>query len=212
VIGFLAELLQALLSLALRTKEEEGHRDALSAPVKEPEKVPPTAEDIVPADLFSEQPAQATTLATLSTTALIPGCRNFTWHEALWLPTWGRHARPEDGLSDQVLKNLEHCFQKLQLIRDYFGRPISVHVAYRPEAYNRQIGGAKSSAHMAKTPGVAAVDFHVHGIECLVACQKLIQDNKLEEWGIRLEDNGEDAGWVHMDTRTPGPAGRFFKP
>lgn len=139
----------------------------------------------------------------------IPGCTYFTWREALWLPQWKRAANEQDGLTQEILDNLTHLFQKLDKVRVFFAKPISVHVAYRSPVYNAlpMIKGAKNSAHV---KGMA-VDFHVVGIDCDTTRSIIMQNNMLEEWGMRMEQN-PGGRWIHLDTREPGPSGRYFKP
>jgi len=137
----------------------------------------------------------------------IPGCPHFTWKEALWLPQWNRSANEEDGLNDEILGNLEATFRALESLRAFFGKPIKVHVAYRPDAYNRLVKGAKNSAH---TKGMA-VDFSIPGLSCDDVREKIIQNKLLEALGLRME-NLSGSNWIHVDTREPGPGGRFFKP
>ena len=62
--------------------------------------------------------------------------RNFTLKEF----------RCRDG-SDRVLVDVDFVRDKLQAIRDCFNAPVTVNSAYRTEAYNKKIGGAKSSYH-----------------------------------------------------------------
>lgn len=54
--------------------------------------------------------------------------------------------RCKDG-SDRVLVDVDFVKNKLQAIRDYFNAPVTVNSAYRTEAYNAKIGGAKASYH-----------------------------------------------------------------
>lgn len=133
----------------------------------------------------------------------------FTFKEALWLPRWNRMANPSDGLTQDVINNLVTIFKIMDKVREFIGKPIHVHCAYRPEAYNKLVGGSKASAHMCLN-GLAAVDWSVKGIPCETIRQQLIP--KLEEFGIRLENNGPDGNWLHVDLRKPGPGGRYFKP
>jgi uncharacterized protein YcbK (DUF882 family) len=129
----------------------------------------------------------------------------FTYKEALWLPQWNRCATAEDGLTDEHTQNLKDLFTIMDEVRELFGTPVIVHVSYRPQIYNAQVNGSKRSSHMEGK----AVDFHVKGLNCDEARAKLLP--KLDELGLRME-NLPNSGWVHLDTRTPGPAGRFFKP
>lgn len=134
--------------------------------------------------------------------------KHFTYKEALYLPAWKRVAKKKDGLTPDIVNNLKTLFDKMDLVREYFGSPIVVHVAYRPEEYNKLIGGAKNSSHVA---GMAC-DFHVKGVSCDEARERIIKDNKLEEWGMRMEDL-PGSNWVHLDIRQPAPGrSRFFKP
>lgn len=142
-----------------------------------------------------------------------PISKYFSWKNALFLPTWERFALESDGLSDDVLDRLLHLFLKLDQVRDFLGKAIIIHVAYRPPAYNVAIGGAKDSAHQALREMEAAADFHVQGMPVLEAQKRIYYENKLDEWEMRMENNGKGAGWIHLDTRVPPPGGkRFFKP
>lgn len=138
---------------------------------------------------------------------LIPGCKHFTWKEALWLPQWNRAADDTDGVTDEHLENIKNTAQWMDQIREYFGKPINVHCWLRPEKYNELVHGAKGSQHMIGH----AVDFDVVGMSCDDARQKILDDGKLDEMGLRMEDM-PGSNWVHLDDRAPGPGGRYFKP
>lgn len=100
----------------------------------------------------------------------------------------------------------------MDLVREYFDRPIIIHVCYRSREYNKLVGGAKSSAHLAINPGEAAVDFHVSGISCDDSREKIIQDKKLEGWGFRMEKL-PGSNWIHLDSRKPAEGRpRYFLP
>lgn len=134
---------------------------------------------------------------------------HFTWNEALYLPTWKRLANEQDGLNAEIKENLVKLFSLLDQIRDHFNSPINIHCAYRPEAYNAQIGGAANSAHKY---GMAA-DFDVSGWDCEKARQDLLSSGLLEQLNLRMENNGPSAQWVHLDYREVPPGGhRYFIP
>lgn len=142
-----------------------------------------------------------------------PISKHFTYKEALWLPSWARMGNASDGLDDKVIARLQYLTSKMDLVREYFNKPINVHVTWRPAAYNTQVNGAKNSAHCAAQDVDAAMDFDVIGLSCDDVKAMILKDNKLEEWGMRMEDNGKGASWVHLDTRAPLPGHpRFFKP
>jgi hypothetical protein len=137
----------------------------------------------------------------------------FTYHEFLWLPSWNRLADESDGLDDDVVDRLKVLAEKLDIVREYFDKPIRIHVAYRPAKYNAQIGGAKSSAHCAAVNMEAAVDFDVIGLTCDEAKAMILQDDKLADWDMRMEDLPQGSGWIHLDTRPLIPGhNRCFKP
>lgn len=142
---------------------------------------------------------------TLLTT---PISKHFTYRDALWLPSWNRAATEADGLTEEILSNLITLFQKLDQVRDFFGMPIIVHVAYRPEAYNKLIGGALGSAHMIGK----AVDFHVYGSTCDAAKIKINENNLLETLNLRMEHNPPGSGWVHLGNDWQEGHSRYFIP
>lgn len=139
---------------------------------------------------------------------LIPGCQHFTWKEALYLPQWKLMADESTGVTEEIKANLIKTFQWMEKVREWIGSPISVHIAWRSEDYNALVKGAKTSQHLYGN----AVDFSVPSMTCDAFKAKMLAENKLEEWNLRMEDNGAGAGWIHLDDRQPGPAGRFFKP
>ena len=63
-----------------------------------------------------------------------------------------------DG-SDKIMISLR-LVHILQCIRDHFGKPVTVNSAYRTEAYNAKVGGAKASQHLRGT----AADITVNGV------------------------------------------------
>lgn len=131
---------------------------------------------------------------------------HFSVKEALWLPHWNRMTTEEDGLTSDIKENLITLCQKLDQVRDYFQLPINIHVMFRPIEYNKEIGGAKNSSHCL---GKAA-DFDIQGMNCDDVRERIVLNNKLEEWVMRLEDKpGSD--WCHLDFSDVINS-RFFKP
>lgn len=116
-----------------------------------------------------------------------------TWHQALYLPSWGRHAKPSDVTNasmDDVLANIEKQAAALQKVSNHFGKSIHVHCWLRPPAYNKQIGGAGNSAHLRGT----ATDFHMEGLTAEAVRKVLKANPKL------YPGTGENSvSWVHID-------------
>jgi len=131
----------------------------------------------------------------------------FTFREALWLPSWGRLADDNDGLTDDAIGRLKNLFFKMDIVRGYFGQPIVVHCAYRPLEYNALVKGARNSPHLFGD----AVDFHIENVSCDDAKQNILDNRMLSTWGMRMERGTTD--WIHLDQR-PVPEGgnRYFNP
>lgn len=132
----------------------------------------------------------------------------FSWTEALFLSSWKRLANEEDGLNDEIKSNLTKLFEKMDKIREHFGKPITIHVAYRPKEYNVLVKGAKNSAHIY---GMAC-DFHVKDMKCDDVRQNILDNKLLDTLELRME-NLPGSSWIHLDLRSvPNGGNRFFNP
>lgn len=136
----------------------------------------------------------------------------FAWHEALLLPSWQAMHIP----TQQEIDNITKSAQMMDIVREYLNTPLIVHVWLRPilnnpssshngQDYNAFIGGAPNSAHKIGL----AVDFNPKDMTCEQGRQLLLP--KLEEFNIRMENNGVDANWIHLDL-APVVHSRFFIP
>lgn len=148
-----------------------------------------------------------------------PSCpisKYFSVREALWLPKWNRMAKKSDGLNSEVMSNIAaFAVCHMDQVRDFVGIPIHVHCWYRPQTYNERVGGAISSAHMSLGDW-SACDWSSDvensesiGKSCDILKASLLP--YLAEWGIRMENNGTGAEWIHLDSRPPSP-NRYFTP
>ena len=50
--------------------------------------------------------------------------------------------------SDRILIDVDFVKEKLQAIREHFGKPVTINSAYRNEDYNRKVGGSSGSYHI----------------------------------------------------------------
>lgn len=134
----------------------------------------------------------------------------FTIKEAFYLPRWKRLAEPKDGLSEAAFETVKKFLNEfLDPVREFMDSPMIVHCCYRPVEYNKVVGGAARSAHLA-IDGHAAMDFHFKNFGCDYARSLLV--DHLEAFGLRMEDK-IGAGWLHLDNRPVPPGGkRFFLP
>jgi len=148
---------------------------------------------------------------------------HFTVKEAIWLPQENRAASGEE-LTEEIKANLIETFNWLEKVRVWIGLPIIVTIALRTLKYhlalyerinakNRAEGKPEVRVPMgSKHLNGTAVDFQVARMSCDDVRKKILDEKKLEEWNLRMENNGEGSNWVHLDSGKPGPSGRYFKP
>lgn len=117
----------------------------------------------------------------------IHSCKHFIWAEALWLNSIQAYAMP----TQKQIFNIIKTARALDVIRDYYNKPIEVTSWLRPKMYNTAIGGALKSAHLS---GIA-VDFVIKGIPSSAIREDLKNNKKI--WPGRLELN--NTPHVHVD-------------
>lgn len=93
----------------------------------------------------------------------------------------------ETSIDDQLV-------QRLQQIRDHFGKPVTINSGYRCAVHNKKVGGASASRH---TKGQAA-DIVVKDVSP-VEVAKYAESIGVN--GIGLYDTTKDGHFVHIDTR-----------
>ena len=101
----------------------------------------------------------------------------------------------------EELANCQELAENLQILREHLGRPIRIISGYRPPEYNRRIGGAKRSQHIA----AKAADIKVTGMapaEVHAVVLKLIKSGEMKQGGV-----GKYSTFVHYDIR--GTAARW---
>jgi Peptidase M15 len=135
----------------------------------------------------------------------------FSVQNCLFLPTWGRMATEADGLNDEVKNNLINLCTKMDEIKEFLGCGLNIHCIYRPPAYSPLVGGTATDVH---TQGLA-IDFDCNKYFSTDQVKEKFNkpngdDSILEKFGIRMEDNGPSAGWIHIDIHAVGYL-RFFK-
>ena len=96
-----------------------------------------------------------------------------------------------DG-ADKVLVDVD-LVAKLQDLRTYLNKPITITSGYRTDSYNKQCGGADNSYHLKGQ----AVDIYCSGVKPLVIAL-CAEFNGLGGVGIYLNRTQE---FVHIDTR-----------
>ncbi|MBO5208472.1 MAG: glycoside hydrolase family protein [Lachnospiraceae bacterium] len=108
--------------------------------------------------------------------------------------------RCKDG-SDKILVDVDFVKDKLQKIRDHFGAPVTINSAYRTVTYNKKVGGASKSYHMAgqafdivvkgKTPAEVARYAQQIGVTGIIQYNSFVHvDSRNTKYWAR-NDNGK---------------------
>ena len=146
-----------------------------------------------------------------------PDCaisKYFKVREALLLPKFGIMHVP----NEQEQWNIYFLAGKLDIVREYIGRPIQVHCFIRPvkinapgtpyheQNYNQLVGGAQNSAHIYGN----ACDFNFEGRDTAEGCQEMrdLLIPKLADFGLRMEDR--IGPWLHMDRNKVPAGGNYY--
>jgi zinc D-Ala-D-Ala carboxypeptidase len=137
-----------------------------------------------------------------------PVTEHFSVKDCLYFPRWGRLAITADGLTSEILAACQALASNLETVRAWYGCPLLVHCWFRNVPYNLLVGGARGSAHL---EGLA-VDFSPATGSCRDFIQRVLAEQCLAEWGMRMENNGPYPSWVHLDLRAPGASGTYFVP
>ena len=133
-------------------------------------------------------------------TEIIPKAPNFTWAESLYLPSFNIHAIPDE----EVIHNIKKFAPKVQKVRKILKKPMLITSWWRPDKYNKLIGGSAASWHI--TGG--ACDFRCPGLSA-DEIREILRP-KLSKLGLRME-NLPGSNWVHIDDKKTRGS-RFFRP
>lgn len=90
--------------------------------------------------------------------------------------------------------------EKLEIVREKYGKPIIITSGYRCPSHNKAIGGAVNSSH-------------VNGLAVDIQPKLLILDELDDLYDVcyNIFDNigdGRNRGFVHVDDRPPKPSGK----
>ena len=67
-------------------------------------------------------------------TEKITGSAHFTWHEACYLPQWHTHHIPSEEEKQHIIVQAA----RLDAVRDFLGKPITVNCWIRPNSANTE--------------------------------------------------------------------------
>ena len=103
----------------------------------------------------------------------------------------------KDGtkVPEHLIANVVELAKDLQIIRDFFGKPMKINSAYRHEVYNATIGGTKNSMHIQ----AKAADIVIEGVsndEIQEKVLELMNNHTITNGGLGRYDN-----FTHIDTR-----------
>jgi uncharacterized protein (TIGR02594 family) len=185
------ELLHWRCATLLAAMKQAGYQltgGAASSSTAKPVKTPPKPKP--------QQPVASVGTGSLSYAEIsknfrvkIPGSQYFTWHEALYLPSWSRYAKANE-VTPTILQNIVRQAKALDRVREHFKKPIVVHCWLRPPAYNAEVDGAPKSSHLNGN----ATDFHFEGLATDEARRILIANRSIYPGAGELK-----VGWMHLD-------------
>ncbi len=109
-----------------------------------------------------------------------------------------RHGLAAVSYPDNWIESrLKPLVEALDIIRIELGKPVTILSGYRPPAYNKLIGGAKSSQHMAgRAADIQVKDTSPYLVHAKIL--KLFHDERIIIGGLGLYP-----GFVHVDVRPP---------
>ena len=95
----------------------------------------------------------------------------------------------------EVAQNITELMNNLQVLRDFYRKPITINSGYRSPEHNKKIGGVTNSKHVL---GLAA-DIVVKGVDpsdVARTIEMLIRQGKMKEGGV-----GRYKNFTHYDHR-----------
>jgi zinc D-Ala-D-Ala carboxypeptidase len=110
----------------------------------------------------------------------------------------------QNPLTPEMRQNLEKLMVAINLVRDLYGKPLTVSSGYRPAAQNAAAGGASKSCHLT----LEAVDFADADRKLTKWCLKNL--DILASAGLYMESPVNTPTWVHLQTRAPASGKRIF--
>lgn len=91
----------------------------------------------------------------------------------------------------ELVPNMQHVAERLEMVRTHFNRPVYVHSCYRSPAVNKAVGGSTTSAHRF----AHAADFTISGVSVLEVCKWCALN--IPDFDQIIYEFGE-SGWIHM--------------
>lgn len=135
------------------------------------------------------------TLETLNAFLKAAGIEHFTAREVCPVGKKANGDGPALHLAPrQIWDNIIPTLKVLDELREHFGRPVAILSGYRDPAYNRAVGGAKNSVHVAFN----ASDITVAGVKPIEVAKYLDMRKDASRMGIGLYAK---SNFVHVDTR-----------
>ena len=109
-------------------------------------------------------------------------------------------------LSPEQERNMLLLLEKINDIRDVYGKPLVISSGYRPGLYNKAAGGEFKSCHLT----CEAID--IADVDRKFTAWCLANQPVLVKLGLYMEDPGKATTWVHLQTRAPKSGKRVFLP
>ena len=112
----------------------------------------------------------------------------------------------KDGavMPEVVIENIKELMKNLQVLRDFYNKPITINSGYRSPEHNKKIGGVQNSQHVL---GKAA-DIVVKGedpADVARTIEMLIRQGKMKQGGV-----GRYRNFIHYDIGFNGKKRRWI--
>lgn len=110
---------------------------------------------------------------------------------------WLSEFQSKDGseMPDDVFQNIQKLANQLQVLRDFYNRPIRITSGYRSPSHNKAIGGAENSQHVLGKAADIKVK-HISPKQVYNDIEALIDKGDILQGGLGLY-----SGWIHYDIR-----------
>jgi uncharacterized protein YcbK (DUF882 family) len=119
----------------------------------------------------------------------------------------GRDTKYPQDFTPEVKANIKVLYEKINIIREKYGKPMSVSSGWRPQAINDATSNAaKKSKHIVGL----AIDIKDTDSKLWKWCMENLE--LLQELGLYLEDKRWTPTWVHFQIGPPASGLRIFRP
>jgi len=112
----------------------------------------------------------------------------------------------KDGavMPEVVIENIKELMKNLQVLRDFYNKPITINSGYRSPEHNKKIGGVQNSQHvLGKAADIVVKDEDPTDVARTI--EMLIRQGKMKQGGV-----GRYRNFTHYDIGYNGKKRRWI--